>query len=493
MILTPTVAAAEPWALFGARYQGMGGAGVATVNDGHAIHWNPGALGFMADKWSAMFPASVQLSSEGDAMSTLDFVIGMGSDVKEIRTFARNGEPLTRSELNDTLTFLRGIADIDQDGEGILGQAELGFRGNARRVGLAGVATSTTAVQPIVDTEDLKLSVDEAGGAEQVFNVVGVGEDHSTGSAKPFRQDRSQRIADRIAAKSESWSQDQAEEYVWQAERAGFETNRNDHRRALVRAARQTGEDSEAGATAFDRSVYENDSGAFVRGIIATEIGIGYGHAFEIPEVGSVSIGVVPKLIIGTTFFDFIRWDEVNSFADAVDRLLSGPTVRTSANFGLDVGLMMKPQEWLTVGLTARNINQPSFQFEGNGRYTIDPQVRAGLSYSILENWIAAFDIDVTQNNTETITAFESRQISLGTEYVVPVRSVYLALRAGAWTNLAEKSNEAWAASVGIGIQKGGFHFDFAAGSSFSTDEVDDVTLPERLNLAWNFKYEKKF
>ena len=38
----------EEWRFPGPRYQGMGGAGVAVVNDAHATYWNPGALAFNA-------------------------------------------------------------------------------------------------------------------------------------------------------------------------------------------------------------------------------------------------------------------------------------------------------------------------------------------------------------------------------------------------------------------------------------------------------------
>ncbi len=41
-----STARAEEWAILGSRYQAMGGAGVAVVNDNHAAHWNPGALAF---------------------------------------------------------------------------------------------------------------------------------------------------------------------------------------------------------------------------------------------------------------------------------------------------------------------------------------------------------------------------------------------------------------------------------------------------------------
>jgi hypothetical protein len=62
--------------LFVSGTSGTGGAGVATVNDAHATYWNPAALGYL-DGWSVMLPFSVSASSEGDAIGTLDFVMGI--------------------------------------------------------------------------------------------------------------------------------------------------------------------------------------------------------------------------------------------------------------------------------------------------------------------------------------------------------------------------------------------------------------------------------
>lgn len=477
---------AEPWALLGARYQGMGGAGVATVDDAHAVYWNPAALAY-AEGWSLMLPFSVQASAEGDAIETLDLVIGIGDTVRPIKSKVRKGRPLTQDDVVSLLSLARGIADIDPDGEGLLIDSELGFRGNVGQVGLASVALVSAAVQPAKDEFDLQMSVDDLGPVQQVLNVVGDGANHSAGSAEPFAQPRSQALADHIARDNAAFSQDQAEEFVYRAEAARFRMDDREHRQFVKRSARET-------ASAGDRDIGLNETGGFVRGILMTEVGVGYGRVFEIPHVpGEIALGMVPKLIVGTTFFDFIRWDEVSSFADAVDRLLSGPTVRTSANFGLDLGFLARPVPGLSLGLTARNVNKPSFQFAGNGRYTIDPQVRAGVAYWITERWLAAFDVDVTKNNTESITRFESRQVSFGTEYRVPWERLELALRTGLWTNVADKANDAVAWTFGFSVGKGGFWLDLAGGTSFAMAEIEDVTFPERANFALNLRYEKRF
>jgi hypothetical protein len=470
----------------GARYQGMGGAGVATVNDAHAAYWNPGALGF-GQGWSIMAPFSVQASSENNPLGTLDEMIEVGKEADAGIRDVRKGGALKKSEVRDLLDLIERIADIDPDGEGFTVESELGLRGNAKQVGLEAVANTSAGIQLFKDDLNLQLSIDTLGPLEQVLNVVGSGADHSAGSQKPFRESRSQTVADRIANKNAAWSQDQAEEFVFQAEKAGYDMDDSDHREVLQRSARQTGSNG-------DHGIDLNSTGAFVRGIIATEIGLGYGRAFEIPYIpGKVSFGAVPKIVVGTTFFDFIPWDEVDSVSDAIDRLLNGTSVRTSTRFGLDLGMMAKPLDRLTLGLTARNVNKPSFSFAGSGDYELDPQVRTGIAYGLTENWLIAFDADLTENDHSAVQGFHSRQLSGGTEYWLPLKSVRVALRMGAWTNVASGSNDAVALSGGLSVGKGGFLFDFAVGSSASTVEIEDVTLPERMNFAVNFRYEKRF
>ncbi|MCH7598939.1 MAG: hypothetical protein IH973_04210 [Myxococcales bacterium] len=64
-------ATAGEWAFVGARYQGMGGAGVATVNDSFASYWNPAALGY-AQSYDVALNADIMATAEGDIIRTID-------------------------------------------------------------------------------------------------------------------------------------------------------------------------------------------------------------------------------------------------------------------------------------------------------------------------------------------------------------------------------------------------------------------------------------
>ena len=72
--------------------------------------------------------------------------------------------------------------------------------------------------------------------------------------------------------------QDQAEELVYNAEGGGLDTSDGGKREIIRRTAVAT-------ATPGVPDLSENDSGAFIKGIITSETGISYGHPFELPYI----------------------------------------------------------------------------------------------------------------------------------------------------------------------------------------------------------------
>ena len=111
--------------------------------------------------------------------------------------------------------------------------------------------------------------------------------------------------------------------------------------------------------------------------------------------------------------------------------------------------------------------------------------MRAGLALYPLKRWILALDIDVLENNSTSIIGLEQRMISFGTEYRIPIGSLFdLALRTGLWTNLAQNPNDSLAWTGGLGLRIGGFHLDVAVGSALDSSDIEtDVgeteVLPE--------------
>ena len=124
-------ATADEWAFVGARYQGMGGAGVASVNDSFASYWNPAALGY-TQSYDVALNADVMVAAEGDIVSTIDDLDNLiGSSefddlVDELEALGPGdmlspGAEDTLAELEAQLAELAGTDDgvIDNTGGGL--------------------------------------------------------------------------------------------------------------------------------------------------------------------------------------------------------------------------------------------------------------------------------------------------------------------------------------------------------------------------------------
>ena len=173
---------------------------------------------------------------------------------------------------------------------------------------------------------------------------------------------------------------------------------------------------------------------------------------------------------------------------------------------------MIAPFNWLNLGLTARNINSPSFDAAGVGKnsdlpesiqkmeedLTLDAQVRAGLALMPLKNLVLAMDVDLTENNGVNLPEFKSRLISFGAEYVVPFTDgVDLVLRGGTYNNISGGSNDNWAITFGFGLRLWNFIIDASGGLSTELENFKSTAkgkeIPNRLVAGIGFKYEKRF
>src|SRR5262245_20348252 len=72
LLLAPFLARADEWEVFGGRYQGMGGTGVATAEGAAAAYWNPGALAFSPPLLEVDVPFGISAVAEGDLLDSAD-------------------------------------------------------------------------------------------------------------------------------------------------------------------------------------------------------------------------------------------------------------------------------------------------------------------------------------------------------------------------------------------------------------------------------------
>jgi len=483
---------AEPWAFLGARYQGMGGAGVAVVDDDLAPYWNPGALGFEYS-WGVGLNAAAQAAAEGGILRDADRVFQFVDDfdIAAVTADMAAGNPLSNADLQEALTLTTELLpNLGKDGQGVLAGASAGLTTRWGRYSLSGIGLANFAADPVLDLTN--LSFNTAGtAADQIANAFGL--------LPPGGPVSNQALADDIAAVfataglAAGDAQNAADNLVFQAEAAGIDTSN-------PQVAATIGAIADATALVGSGDLSENDSGAFVRGAATVDAGVGAGFTLPIPLPllkDRIGIGANLKYVYGVTYSKFIRYDEVNDVGDVLDELTSARNRRSTNTWGIDLGLLYKPFDFLRVGITARNVNSPELDTATGDDYEIETQVRGGVAVYILPNWVVAADIDLTRNGSDSLRGYDSRIFSAGTELGIPLGPIaHIALRAGFYTNLESDAANALAITGGVGIRVANFVLDVAGGASPHTTRIEfdgSRRVPTRANVAATLKWVGTF
>lgn len=478
VVVATAGAHADEWHIPGARYQAMGGAGVAVVNDAHASYWNPAALAFNQGQ-DFEIPFSFTLDTEGGGIAAADEIANFidGNALLATLTKIDTGTPLTALELQDALQLGEKLLDLGEDGEGAVALPDVDFLYRKGRMALSLRGSGTLGVDPVLDFGNLSFSNDF-----DVTDVVGGGADRSA----LFTNPGSQALADAIALAFGAWGQNQAEELVYQAEQGSLNTSAPDIRALLTQIAGDT-------AGGLSATLANNLSGAFLNGIFTQEVGLGYAQ----PLMGNrLSIGGNVRMIRGVTTSKFIRYDAVKNGEDLIRELSDFESEETSQNATLDLGVMYRPDYRWRIGVVARNLTSPEFDTAAGDDYEMKPQVRAGVALNLVPGLLLAADVDVTENDSETIDGLASRMLSVGSEFQLAGGDSSVALRAGAFTNLAaEDPARSVTLTAGLGFRILGLQLDLAVSAAPDLEDLeeDGLTLPSRLNVSGALKWAGQF
>ncbi len=485
-------ASSEVWSFVGSRYQAMGGAGVAVVDDSLAQYWNPGALGFMRG-WDAQLPVGGSYSIENRALESLSNLFQAADDA-QAAVDAIPGGDLGGENLSLVLGLVDEFTQIGLDGQSLQGNLDVGLLGHVNRIGFGALSLTSVNIRPIFDTS--------GGLAIGTSAVDAVGMACMPECDSPTNTD----LSLQIAMDNPDWDDGPpgggptyADQLVASAEMGGVDTT-DPANAALLQ---QIAADTANGSTTLDA----NDAiGADIQGLSTQEIGISYGHPIPMPFFepldGKIAIGGVLKYMLGISYSKFTAYDGSEDIGDLIANAVSFDNVETSHNVGLDLGMLAQPCDWLRVGLVARNVNSPSFDrnvdvLGQQGDFVLEPQVRMGVAVMPFENWIVASDLDLTENSTLEVPSFDSRLFSVGTEYTLPVSWATLAFRLGGFLNVANLQNNDYALTAGLGMRFGNFLLEFGAGTSFKTEQFvtsskETSTLPTRLNAGINLRWESR-
>jgi len=496
--LSSAFATAEEWSFVGARYQGMGGAGVAVVDDEHASYWNPGALAF-TESYGVALPVGGYMGAGGSTLADVDRVsdylddLGNGA-LDDLLDDLAAGNALDSDQLGTALRLAaQELPGLDEDGEGVNAGIDASLLLRYQHFAVSGIGQSHFAADPVYDRENLSMSAETGANAvDSLVNPATAMDRYAPGTEPPVVAQLEALFVAADPAGSGAPNL-QAEELVWAAQQAGANVRDPGVAANLVAIATDT---IDTPAATFA----DNQSGTFVRGLAVEQVGFGYGHPLLRNRIG---IGGNLKYMMGTTFNKFLRYDDVDGVSDFTDALTDSDHREITHTASLDLGVLVKPWEWLRFGLTARDVTKPEFDLardpsrpNGKSSLALDPQVRAGVALWVLPNWVVAFDADLTENESQLIDGFESRIVSLGTEYKWPMGKFGIALRGGAYLNTASDDLDDVALTAGLGLRISDFNLDLAVGASPNTQQVDaagNERIPSRANASLTFAFRKSF
>jgi len=234
--------------------------------------------------------------------------------------------------------------------------------------------------------------------------------------------------------------------------------------------------------SAVSQDVYENNSLEYaiqndltvlnITGLSYLEIPVAYGHKFD-TGYGQICVGGSLKLMPGRTYSEKISID--TDSGDIQDRFEESE--ESDVAFGIDMGLLYIPQQLpkLSTGLVCKNLNTPEFDTIDGGSLKIDPQVRWGVAYDLLEDRVTlALDADLTKNETY-IDGYNAQFIGGGINYH-PTN--WFSLRGGVMKNISE-GDEGPILTAGLGIGVQWFQVDLAGQYSTESGEFEDEEIPQ--------------
>ncbi|WP_394955084.1 conjugal transfer protein TraF [uncultured Helicobacter sp.] len=175
------------------------------------------------------------------------------------------------------------------------------------------------------------------------------------------------------------------------------------------------------------------------------EVPVGYGHTIY-TAAGDINIGGAVKFIQA---FGYRYPGEIN-FSDFEIEMPKLSDMTMQQTFGIDLGVLYTPSflRKFNIGLVAKNLNAPQIQMNTGSPITLNPQLRAGVSYEFLDFLTFAFDADILPNNTLSLTNPKSQMIGGG----VLADFKYIDFRLGAMKDLQSKAGESAILTTGINL-----------------------------------------
>jgi hypothetical protein len=454
----------------GPRGLGMGGANVASVDDGTAQYYNPAAFGFFGRRnpdgtitgsdnndlgrrrWGIGAEVAAGMGVHGDFGVYLN---DLAEEQDAIDQFSGNGVT-TGADLDNLVRIGNALANIDNPGNAVRvdGGGDLNVRFGHWAIGARG---SFDLSGRVTQSDLVNVGIEQTGASfAQTIIATGAADDGSvqllTGLSTaqggqfdfsdPDELDAAQKLD--FAARQNG---------VSAAEAVDLTTLLNNSAAAYGDPAREFG---------------NNTTAVTLYGLGLGEIPVSYGYAFD----HRFAVGATVKGMLGRVYATSI---DAFSDSEGLDNLTEN--AEQSFNVGLDLAAMVR-LPMVNVGLTGRNLNNPKFEGPtvGGIRYgdvTVERQVTVGVAFMPLRTLTFEIDLDLLDSAT-TLVSYDVRNLMLGAEWNL-WRT--LALRVGAYQNLAE-DDIGWVYTAGVGVNLWAVRLDVAAGLSPERSDFDGDEVP---------------
>jgi hypothetical protein len=199
------------------------------------------------------------------------------------------------------------------------------------------------------------------------------------------------------------------------------------------------------------------------RGLQTWDIAASFVHSLP-PD--DLVIGGNLRYVRGTAYSDITPAAEIppneRNVRDLVDRAVGSPG-RTEAEPGVDVGILYQPFDWIRLGLSARNLNRPTFHTENGEAICLERHSRAGVALFLQPDVLVAVDVDISRRDTPVVEG-DWREIAAGVEKAWGERR--FVLRGGIRAELSDGGPRRPGFSVGAGVNLARIVVELAAVTS---------------------------
>jgi hypothetical protein len=195
-------------------------------------------------------------------------------------------------------------------------------------------------------------------------------------------------------------------------------------------------------------------------------------------------VGGALKYMYGITYDSSVNVTDVAS-DEVTSKLEEGD--ETSSNVGLDLGVLYElpipvPDDAVSFGLVAKNVNSPGFTTATGGEFKESVQIRGGVAATFFKRHLrASLDFDLTKNETELLEVggYESQMVGGG---ICGELLPGLSLRGGLMQNMADSSSGV-IYTVGLALGFDVLHLNVGGAFSSKQGQYAGQSYPSDFNI----------